>query len=87
MNLKDRIGKFERDAKLLEEIAHSYPEESEQYQALRRAAIALWYVLRERYTEFKEYVENFDRELSPAEKQHLRDMGIDPDADPDKTSV
>ena len=82
MNLKQRIESFERDSKVLEKIASSYSEESQQYQALRRATIALWYVVRERYDEFREYVENFDRDLSPAEKQHLREMGIDPNADP-----
>ncbi len=54
MSLKDRIEAFDRDSKLLEEIASSYPEKSEQYEALRRAAIALWYVLREKHEEFEQ---------------------------------
>jgi hypothetical protein len=53
MNLKDRIAAFDRDSKLLQEITSSYPRESEQHQALQRAASALWYVLRDGHTEFQ----------------------------------
>jgi len=47
MNLKDRIAVFDHDSKLLQEITKTVPKESEHYQALQRAARALWYVLRE----------------------------------------
>lgn len=47
MNLKDRIAVFDRDSKLLEEIASAYSQDSEHHRALRRATKALWYVLRE----------------------------------------
>jgi hypothetical protein len=81
MDLKSRVEAFERDSRTLEKIASSYPEESVEYQTLKRATIALWYAVTERYVEFKEYVENYDRDLSPAEKQHLKELGIDPDSD------
>ena len=54
MNLKDRIEAFDRDAKLLEEITSSYPRESAQHQALRRAQTALWCVLREGHPQFQD---------------------------------
>jgi hypothetical protein len=87
MDLKNRIEAFDQDSRVLEEIANRFPAESKEYHALRRAAIALWYVLREKYAEFKDYVENFDRDLSPSEKRHLRELRIHPDVDPDAPGV
>jgi hypothetical protein len=47
MNLKDRITAFENDARILERIASQYNETSMEHVALKRAAIALWYVFHE----------------------------------------
>lgn len=80
--LKERILNFEDDSKVLERIAKSYPEDSAEYTVLRRAAIALWYVLREKNSDFEAYFANFDRDLSPEERRELQRMGIDPDSDP-----
>jgi hypothetical protein len=79
MDLKSRVQAFEKDSRILEKIVSNYPEDSIEYQTLKRAAIALWFALTERYAEFKEYVENFDGDLTPEQKQHLRELGIDPD--------
>jgi hypothetical protein len=65
----------------LEKIADCYPEDSDEYRTLKRTAIALWYALAERYDEFKEYVENYDKEISPEQKEYLRELGVDPDTD------
>jgi len=59
MNLKDRITALEIDAKILERIASQYHETSNERAALKRAAIALWYVLTSDYEAF-----SADRELS-----------------------
>jgi hypothetical protein len=79
--LKERIQSFEDDSKVLERIASSYSEDSAEYKVVRRAAIALWYVLREKNSEFESYFASFDRDLSPEERQELQRMGIDPDSD------
>jgi hypothetical protein len=81
MDLKSRVAAFENDSRILEKIVSGYPEDSIEYQALKRAAIALWYAMTERYVEFKEYVKKWDGDLSPAEKRHLKELGIDPDDD------
>ena len=84
MNLKDRINVYEDDAKLLESIASRYDESSKEHAAIKRAAVALWYVLTNNYDQFKDYVKKFEGDLSPDQRAHLVAIGIDPDLDPDK---
>jgi hypothetical protein len=83
MNLKDRIGAFENDATILEQIARRYDATSTEHVVLKRAAIALWYVTTTRHEEFKDYVTRFEGDLTPEQRSHLRAIGIDPDRDPD----
>ena len=83
MNLKDRITAFEKDARILEAIASQYSETSLEHAALKRAAIALWYVSTTNYEAFTNYVSEMGRDLNPEERSSLRAMGIDPDHDPD----
>ena len=83
MTLKDRITAFENDAKILEHIASQYDETSTEYAALKRAAIALWYVSTSNYQAFKDYVTRFEGDLTPEQRSHLAEMGIDPDREPD----
>jgi len=44
MNLNGRITAFEHDARILQAIASQYNDTSMEHAALKRAAIALWYV-------------------------------------------
>jgi hypothetical protein len=83
MNLKDRITAFEKDARILERIAGQYNETSMEHVALKRAAIALWYVLTTNYEAFTDYVAEMGGDLNPEQRSSLRAMGIDPDHDPD----
>ena len=70
VNLKDRIEVFDRDSKLLEEITSSYPQESAQHQALRRAQSALWCVLLEGNAEFQNCIESDEHDSSSPQKKH-----------------
>jgi hypothetical protein len=83
MNLKDRITAFENDARILERIASQHNETSIEHAALRRAAIALWYVSTTNYEAFTNYVAEIGGNLSPEERAHLRAMGLDADHEPD----
>ena len=83
MNLKDRIGAFENDAKILERIASRYDATSTEHGALKRAAIALWYVSTTSYEAFTDYVAKFEGDLTSEQRTHLTAMGIDPDREPD----
>jgi hypothetical protein len=78
MNMKSRIHLFEEDSKILETIATRYGEASPEYATLKRAGIALWYALTEGHERFKDYLEKFEGDLTPAQRLHLREMGIDP---------
>jgi hypothetical protein len=82
MKMKQRIHLFEEDSKILEALATQHAESSKEYAVLKRAAIALWYVLAEGHEKFKAYVDKFEGELSPEQRAHLIEMGIDPDSDP-----
>jgi len=83
MSLKDRITAFENDAKILQRIASQYDETSTEYAALKHAAIALWYVPTSNYEAFKDYITEFEGDLTPEQRSHLTDLGIDPDRNPD----
>lgn len=79
MSLKKRMNLFEEDSRTLEELAKQYAENSREYVALKHAAIALWYVLAEGHEKFKRYVDQFEGDLTPEQRRHLIEMGIDPD--------
>ena len=73
------MNRMEDILKVLESIANSYDKESVQYKAIEEAARAFLFVNLD-----KDIKEEFDRiqsdkELSDAQKQHLRKMGIEPD--------
>jgi hypothetical protein len=80
MGMKDRIHLFEEDSRVLENIAKQHGEESREYATLKRAGIALWYVLTEGHEKFKDYLDTFNGDLTPAQRVHLTEMGIDPKA-------
>jgi hypothetical protein len=81
LSLKDRIALYERQAPILEAIAKRYDEKSPEYAAIKQAAIALWYALRQPDNDFMAYLHNWESgELSPEQIAHLKSMGIDPDS-------
>lgn len=45
MTAKNRLNLFEEDSKILERIANQFGEKSNEYRAIKHAAIALSYVL------------------------------------------
>ena len=80
MNLKDRVKIYERQAVFLEKVASHYAEGLHEHEAIRQAAIALWYALTQQKGDFLTYLENWNKDLTPEQEVHLRSMGIDPDA-------
>jgi hypothetical protein len=81
MTMKERISLFEEDSKILEKLASQHGENSKEYAALKRAAIALWYALTEGHERFQKYIKKFEGDLSPEQRAHLIEMGIDPHSD------
>ncbi len=74
------LTKYEDVSKILESIAQSFAKDSVQYKALDEAAWAFLFVNMRR--DLKEAFDIFrmhsGKELSEAQKQHLRQMGIEP---------
>ena len=83
MTLKDRITAFDNDATLLRRIASQYDETSDEWAALKRAAIALWYVSTNHYEAFREFAAQLEGDLTPEQRSHLMAMGIAPHRDQD----
>ena len=71
---------WEDNLKILESIANSFDKDSVQYKAIEEAAQAFMFL--NMHKDLKEAYEQFrmqsDKELSEAQKQNLRDMGIEP---------
>jgi hypothetical protein len=74
------MEQWEDKSKILESIANSFDKDSVQYKAIEEAALALAFL--NLHKDLKKAYEKFrilnDRELSESQKQHLRDMGIEP---------
>lgn len=81
MNLKERVKAYERKAAILEKVASQYTEGSDEHEAIRQAAIGLWYALTEQKGDFLAYLQNWRKgNLTSEQEAHLRSMGIDPNA-------
>ena len=73
-------GTWEDTSEILESIAGGFPKNSKEHRALTEVAWSYLYV--NMATEAKEAFTRFradaNRDLTEAQKQHLREMGIDP---------
>ena len=68
---------IEKTSRILESVVSGYPESSEEYEAIRLAAIAVHFVWQDQVrARFKKFLDDFDRELTEEEEEHLRNMGI-----------
>jgi hypothetical protein len=69
---------IEKNVSVLKNIASRYEDSSDEYEVLTLAAIALHFVWQEETRhKFRNFLENFNRDLTEDEIQHLRGMGID----------
>lgn len=73
MSSSEAFRQLESDAKVLESISQSYPPASPEFSAIRRAAMALTYVVMHAREEFASFVEEMGRDLSAEERDELRD--------------
>lgn len=73
------MKQWEDVLKILESIANSFDKESVQYKAVEEAARAFLFINLDK--NLKEEFDRFisDKDLTEAQKQHLRSMGIGPD--------
>jgi hypothetical protein len=75
------MNRWEDHLKILESIANSYDKDSVQFKAIEEAAQA--FIFLNLHKDLSNAYEKFrmqsDKELSDAQKQNLRDMGIEPE--------
>jgi hypothetical protein len=78
--MEEAMKQWEDTLKILESIANAFDKDSVQYKAIEEAAQA--HIFLNMHEDLKKAYEQFrmqgDQELSDAQKQHLRDMGIEP---------
>jgi hypothetical protein len=72
---------FEQVSLTLESISKNYSPESIECKTLELAGLALFYVYSEQVEQrFRRWRESMQGDLSEKQKEHLRSMGIDPEA-------
>jgi len=74
--MSNRFEKLEEQVRILGELAASYPRDSQQYNAIENAALAMIFAVTEQYEAFSIYVASKDNELSEKQKEFLRDVGL-----------
>jgi hypothetical protein len=71
------FDEYEKQARLLEQIAKTLSKKSVKYVALKRAAWALAYVTMEHHRDFEKFLHDQQhRELSVSEEERLRKSGL-----------
>jgi hypothetical protein len=73
MKAADAFRQLEADAEVLKKISETYSPSSPEFDVLRRAAIALSYVVMNDREKFATFMEEMDRDLSPEQRDELRD--------------
>ena len=75
--MSKRFEALEEQLRILEKLAATCPQDSQQYVAIENAALALIFAVSEQYESFTEYVESKGKELSDGQKEFLRSIGLD----------
>lgn len=73
MNAAEAFRQLEADTEVLKKISETYPSTSAEFDALRRAAMALTYVVMHDRERFAAFIQEMDRDLSTEERDELRD--------------
>ena len=68
----------EKDLEILQNIADRYPEDSEEYMVLSRAAHALIFVSGEKArSDFKKYISNLNKPLKALDLIYIKQCGLE----------
>jgi len=76
MKAGDAFRQLEADAEVLKKISDGYSPTTPEFDALRRAAMALTYVVMHDREKFATFMEDVDRDLSAEERDELRDRYV-----------
>ncbi len=72
----NRFEVLEKQARTLQELAATFPQESPQHVAIQNAAFALIFAMSEQYDSFVNFVNASREELSDEQRENLRKLGI-----------
>ncbi len=68
----------EKDLEILQKISDSYPEDSDEYMVLSRAAHALIFVSGEKArSDFKQYISNLNKPLKALDLIYIKKCGLE----------
>jgi hypothetical protein len=73
MSAAEAFRQFEADAQVLKTISETYSPASPEFGAMRRAAMALTYVVMHDREKFATFMEEMDRDLTDEQRDELRD--------------
>ena len=78
MKGSELFQQLESDARLLKKMSQEYQPASAEFEALRRAAMALAYVVMNQRADFRAFVETMNGDLSKKQRTELSERyGID----------
>jgi hypothetical protein len=78
MHVSIKFDDAEAQLEVLRGVADAYPLGSDEERAIRLAALALLHVTMNPSCGFAEFVQGHDQELTPAQREALSALGLDP---------
>jgi len=77
---QEQFGELEAELEILGKIAAQFEAGSPQEVTIRRAAVALFFVVMHHGDSFEAYLANFDQKLTPEQLARLKEMGLETDS-------
>ena len=77
---QQKSTELEAELEILGQISGQFEPGSPEETTVRRAAIALFFVMMHHGDSFEAYLSNFDRKLTPEQSEHLKQMGLETDS-------
>ena len=77
---QQQYAELEAELEILGGISGRFEPGSREEVTVRRAAIALFFVMMHHGDSFEAYLGNFDQKLTPEQLARLKDMGLETDS-------
>ena len=77
---QEQFAELEAGLEILGKISGNFETGSPQEVTVRRAAIALFFVMMHHGDSFEAYLANFDQKLTPEQLAHLKELGLETDS-------
>ena len=77
---QQQYAELEAELEILGRISGQFEPGSPEEATVRRAAVALFFVMMHHGDSFEAYLANFDRKLTPEQSERLKEMGLETDS-------